>query len=306
MKTNKLFISILSITILVLLIGCQKSKKVKNLPNQINTGSGKFTFTYDGLSQKPINIYYYVPPTGVKENMPILLVFHGDERNANDYINIWMNAANKYGFMVFAPEFTEAQFPGSSAYHIGNVYLDGNYPTAQTLNNENLWTFSMIEPLFDFIRDDTKSSKSSYFIFGHSAGGQFVHRFVMFKPSARINMAIAANSGWYTVADGIANYPYGIMASPLQAINPTTYFSKNLTISVGVLDNNAKDPSLRHNASADLQGLNRLQRADYFFSNSKTYANRLNAAFNWQLRMVNNSGHDANLMSLDAADLFFK
>ena len=38
-------------------------------------------------------------------------------------------------------------------------------------------------------------------MFGHSAGGQFVHRFVQFKPNSRVNYAISANAGWYTVPD---------------------------------------------------------------------------------------------------------
>ena len=143
-------------------------------------------------------------------------------------------------------------------------------------------------------------------MFGHSAGGQFVHRFVLIKPNARFNKAVAANSGWYSVPDGIANFPYGIMNSPISAINPNNYFSRQLYITVGALDNNGLDSSLRHNTASDMQGLNRLDRANYFFSKSQIYANSVQAIFNWQFHTVANSGHDASLMSNDAIRILYQ
>jgi hypothetical protein len=76
-----------------------------------------------------------------------------------------------------------------------------------------------------------------------------VHRFVLLKPNARYKRAVATNSGWYTVAYGVANFPYGIMNCPISAINPNNYFSTKLYITVGALDNNVSDASLRHNTA---------------------------------------------------------
>ena len=297
-KTSIFFVLVL------LFVSCSKDKASTELNNQLSSGSNQFVFTYSGLSQKPINVFYNIP-SGNRSNMPIVIVFHGDERNASDYRNIWINASNQYGFMVFAPEFNSIDFPGGSSYQIGNVYQDGNFPTSQTLNNENVWTFSMIEPLFDYIKANSGSAVPTYDMFGHSGGGQFVHRFVLIKPNARYNRAIAANSGWYTVPDGTTNYPYGIMNCPITAISPNNYFSKKLFITVGSLDNNGSDPSLRHNTESDLQGLNRLARANYFYSKSRTFAISVGATFNWQFHTVANSGHDAVLMSNHAVNLLY-
>ncbi|MDH4402893.1 MAG: hypothetical protein QE264_01450 [Flavobacterium sp.] len=289
----------------LLILSCSKDNTATNSTNQLSSGANQFVFTYSGLPQKPINVFYNIP-SGNRANMPIVIVFHGDERNASDYRDIWINASNQCGFMVFAPEFNSVDFPGGSSYIIGNVYQDGNFPTTQTLNNESVWTFSMIEPLFDFIKVNSGSAALTYDMFGHSGGGQFVHRFVLLKPNARFNKAVAANSGWYTVPDGVANFPYGIMNSPITTTSPNTYFSKKLYITVGALDNNGSDPSLRHNTESDLQGLNRLARANYFFSKSQIYANTTQATFNWQFYTVANSGHDAVLMSNDAINLLFR
>ena len=296
---------IILISLIIIVTSCSKDN-IQTVDSAIfNSGINKFIYLYPELPQKPLNVFYNIP-SGDRKNMPIVLIFHGEERNAIDYRDIWINASNKYGFIVFAPEFNTVDFPGGSSYIIGNVYKDGNYPTPQTLNNENLWTFSIIEPLFDFIKTKTGSTVETYSMFGHSGGGQFVHRYVLFKPNARINKAIAANSGWYSVPDGIANYPYGIMNSPLSLIAPNSYFEKQLYITVGELDNNGSDSSLRHNTASDLQGLNRLERANYFYTNSQSYALKMNSKFNWKFHIVSNSGHDPTKMSNDAINLLFQ
>ena len=300
----KLYFFKISICILVIFTSCSKETGTTDQIDQLKVGSNQFVYTYSGLPQKPINVFYNIP-NGNRTNMPIVLLFHGEERNAQDYRDLWVNASNQYGFMVFAPEFSVADFPGGSSYIIGNVYQDGNYPTAVTLNNESVWTFSIVEPLFDYLKINSGSAALSYDMFGHSGGGQFVHRFVMLKPNARYNRAVAANSGWYTVPDGVASFPYGIMNCPITSISPNNYFSRKLYVTVGALDNNGSDASLRHNTASDLQGLNRLDRANYFFSKSQTYANSVSATFNWQFHTVANSGHDATLMSNDAIGLLF-
>ena len=300
----KLYFFKISICILVIFTSCSKETGTTDQIDQLKVGSNQFVYTYSGLPQKPINVFYNIP-NGNRTNMPIVLLFHGEERNAQDYRDLWVNASNQYGFMVFAPEFSVADFPGGSSYIIGNVYQDGNYPTAVTLNDESVWTFSIVEPLFDYLKINSGSAALSYDMFGHSGGGQFVHRFVMLKPNARYKRAVAANSGWYTVPDGVASFPYGIMNCPITSISPNNYFSRKLYITVGALDNNGSDASLRHNTASDLQGLNRLDRANYFFSKSQTYANAMQATFNWQFHTVANSGHDAVLMSNDAISLLF-
>ncbi len=295
----------IQILLFFVLISCSKDNPETVDSGLLNSGTNKFVYAYFELPQKPINVFYNIP-SGDRKNMPIVLIFHGEERNAIDYRNIWINASNQYGFMVFAPEFNTVNFPGGSSYIIGNVYQDGNFPTTQTLNDESVWTFSIIEPLFDFIKTKTGSTVESYDMFGHSGGGQFVHRFVLFKPNARFNKAIAANSGWFTVPDGVANYPYGIMNSPLSSITPNKYFGKQLFITVGELDNNSSDSSIRHNTASDLQGLNRLDRANYFYSNSQSYAQKTSSEFNWKFHVVPNSGHDATKMSNDAVNRLFQ
>ena len=295
------------IVLMIAFAACSKKTPTTQVDATIQ-GTNFFNFTYAGLTQKPIKVFYHIPQ-GDKTTMPILLIFHGDERNAEDYRNWCIAYANQYHFMVFAPEFTDQNFSGASGYAIGNVYTDGNNPTPLTLIPQDQWTFSYIEPLFDHIKAASGSARNTYKIFGHSGGGQFVHRFVMFKTNARYDTAVAANSGWYTVANpsiNYPNYPYGISNSPLATVNPNNYFSRRLIVSVGQLDTNSNDSSLRHNTASDAQGLNRFDRANYFYQKSQVYATSTNAIFNWRFNIVPNSGHNAQLMMDAAVKLLFQ
>lgn len=274
-------------------------------PENLESGTGWFTYNYASLPNKPMRVFYHIPP-GSRADMPVVMVFHGDERNAEDYRDIWIDAANQYGFMVIAPEFTEQYFPGGNYYILGNVFTDGNNPASSIQNPEPQWTFSVIEPLFDKVKQKTGSTVQTYDMFGHSGGGQFVHRFVLLKPDARYDRAIASNSGWFTVPDTSVYFPYGLDGSPVENTPPGNYFSRRLTVQVGALDNNGNDPSIRHNQQADAQGMNRLERANYFYQQSQQIAAGTSSPFNWEFRIVPNAGHDPVLTSHDAVNILFE
>ena len=53
-----------------------------------------------------------------------------------------------------------------------------------------------IEPLFDDVRKRFGTQVTRYSLYGHSAGAQFVHRYVLFMPEARLDKAVAAELGY--------------------------------------------------------------------------------------------------------------
>ena len=77
------------------------------------------------------------------------------------------------------------------------------------------WSFSIVERLFDHVKSLTTIQPATYYLYGHSAGGQFMHRFVMFMREARFSKAVAANAGWYTMPDQKIAFPYGLSGSRL-------------------------------------------------------------------------------------------
>lgn len=283
------------------LAGCWKSEdNVGPEPEHFKGKQGVVTFdSYAPLSAKPVKVYYNIPTGKSRISMPILIVMAGVERNAADYRNAWVTDSDAKGFMVFAPEFTTTYYPGSSNYNQGGIF------NGSIVRPEAEWTFSLIEALFDFIRDDLGSNRENYDLWGHSAGGQFVHRYVLFKPDARIDRAVAANPGWYTVPDLAVGWPYGLLSSPATSATLTKAFAQHLVVQLGTSDTNANDPNLDHNAAADLQGLTRYARGQYFWN----VANGTKAgypAFNWEKREVAGVAHEYRKMATDAAKLLYR
>lgn len=288
---------------ILLLAGC---KKESPQPNSEWQGSGLALFSdYEPQADKLVRIFYYVPK-GTTATTPIVFVFHGAERNAMDYRNAIVNKADSYGFIAVVPEFSEQQFPGVSAYQIGNVYQNGDQPTPATLNQESQWSLSLVEPIFAFVKNKTKNASERYHFIGHSAGGQFAHRFLLFKPDAKYARGVVSAAGWYTATDAAVNFPYGLQASPLENAMLGPLFAKSICVQVGSADNNPNASSLRRDALSDAQGLHRLARAQYFYSKAGAFADSLGVPFSWQLNIVPGLNHNSAAAIGHAADWLFQ
>ena len=302
--------SILILIIIILFYSCSsKNDGVIGLDNftELNSqseGSGTFPFVYNSNANKILDVYCHIPENS-DSSTPIVFLFHGNNRNANDYRNSLVAKANLYGFILIVPEFTTTQFPGGDGYNLGNVFTDGDNPSVSSLNNESEWAFSVIEPLFNYTKQNLNNQTSKYHIIGHSAGAQFAHRFLFFKPLAKIDKMVASAAGWYTTLDLETNFPYGLNASPLEDINFILLFSKQLTILVGSNDNDPNSSALRHNSVVDLQGLNRLDRATSFYDNAQSKAADLSVNFEWDFVINSNEDHNYLIAVSKASDIIF-
>ncbi|MEE1898772.1 hypothetical protein V1389_10520 [Flavobacterium rakeshii] len=282
-----LFVLLLTLS----LTGCDKND-VSYKQTDMLEGKGVFTYQgYEPLSSKPVNVYYYVPENS-DSTTPVLFALHGANRNAIDYRDAWITYAETNKAIIVAPEFSDAYYPGGDAYNLGNMFTDGDNPSATTLNPESEWTFSIIEPLFSYIKSVTPTSVSTYNMYGHSAGAQFLQKFILLDSATHLNKALASGAGWYTDIDTSIEFPYGLAESPLADINPSNYFAKKVLIQVGENDTDPNSPGLRHNSTVDLQGLTRYDRAIHFFNLSENAAATSSSTFNWELQTVPNATHE--------------
>ncbi|MGS2726720.1 T9SS type A sorting domain-containing protein [Psychroserpens sp. BH13MA-6] len=279
-----------------LLIACF-SEAQNLMPNS----TGSFNYTPDSpLNNQTVEVFYHIP-NGDLSTMPILFSFHGASRNADDYRDYWITMANANGFMVFAPEFSDANFPGGDAYQLANIFDDGDNPSSGSFNSVDEWTFSIIDPLFDYIKTDISGLQEVYDAWGHSGGAQFLHRFVMYLPDSHLNTAVCSNAGWYTVPEFSVDFPYGLQVGELPNADLIDAFSKTLIIHLGQNDTDPNAPGLRHNTVVDnQQGLHRLERGQYFYNTSLITSQDLNATYNWEKHEVAGIGHQAQLMANDA------
>lgn len=259
-------------------------------PGTMSTGQGIVPYTgYAPLKDKPVNIHFYIPE-GEMKTMPVVFIMPGTDRNAKDYLGAWIRNAGDKKVIAVALEFPESSY-STSEYIEGNMFK-GKNPVAE----EN-WSYSVIEPIFSYIKAETGSTASTYRIWGHSAGAQFVHRFVTFKSGLRINKAIAANGGWYTVPDTGIGYPYGLKDSGYaDASTLTRLFGAKLIVMLGDQDTDPNDSSLRHTPEADAQGLFRYDRGLYYFSESQRICKAGSMAFGWKKTVVPGVAHDYNAM----------
>lgn len=231
-------------------------------------GSGSFQFVDErGNADKPITVWTHAPQK-LKSTSPVVFVMHGVRRNGQQYRDQWVDHADKHGFLLVVPEFAEPHYP-SSAYQRGNVVDDNGRPI-----DKSKWTFSAIEHLFDHVKKLSGNTSDRYCLYGHSAGGQFVHRMVLLLPEARWRRAIAANPGYYTMPDFEIGYPYGLRGTTATPETLGQVLARDFVLMLGDQDTKRDDPNLQKTPQADAQGLNRLERGKTFFNRAKQQADR--------------------------------
>ncbi len=257
--------------------------------------TGRFVFT--GWEGPDLPVYYQLPER-VTADTPVVFVMHGVKRDADRYRDEWADLARRHGFIAVVPQFSRADFPGSRGYNTGYFTEEDGTPRPRAL-----WSFAAIEPLFDDVRDRFGTGVTRYTIYGHSAGAQFVHRYVLFMPDARIEQAIAANAGWYTMPDRAIAFPYGLAETPVDAGALKAALGKPLTVLLGTADTDRSDSDLRKTPEADAQGPHRFARGQQFFARGKAAAAALEAPFGWSLRTVPEVGHSNGKMAKAAAPL---
>jgi pimeloyl-ACP methyl ester carboxylesterase len=261
--------------------------------------SGKWSFVFTdakGHADRPIRVYTY-RPRKCDSTCPIQFVLHGMRRNASDYRDYWELAADRYGFLVIAPEFSEKHWPKEGAYNLGDV--------AENKDREK-WAYSVIEHLFDEMRDGQKD----YRIFGHSAGAQFVHRLLFLLPGNRASTAMVANAGWYMMPEwrsdkAAAKWPYSFVDSPAGEKELREAAGRRVYLLLGDADTKTDDPALNKSDGAMKQGATRLERGENFFGALTGAARELGTKLGWELSYVPGVGHDGAKMSRAAADLAY-
>ncbi|WP_186755949.1 hypothetical protein [Echinicola salinicaeni] len=261
--------------------------------SKINEGIDSFViFAYKDSERKSIKVWTYKPKTW-NDKDKIVFVMHGGGRNAEDYLNAWVELANKNNLLIIAPEF-ENKF----SKYTTNDYQEGNLFTFfGTKNPKSEWAYTVVENIFDHIKSVNNITNEQYDIFGHSAGGQFVHRMIMLMPESRIGTAIAANAGLYSLPNEHLEFPYGIKNTETDLQKS---YKKRLIILLGELDN---DPNLGTFRTTDLamkEGANRLERGTNFFNANKELIDKNNWEFNWTIDTIRNVGHNYIKMSKGA------
>ena len=252
-------------------------------------GSSLDKFTFQNWSKPNLDVFYHLPDV-IDENTKILFIVHGNSRNADDYLKVWIKLSEGKNVALFAPHFKRNSF-------ISFNTLQMSTSNGVIRTNTDLYLNNSIDTLFEFIKFKFNLKSKRYDIYGHSAGAQFVHRYLLMSKDPQVNIAVAANAGWYTFLNG-ADFPYGVKNTPISLSdnNVKKFLSMDLHILIGSNDIDVNS-SINKSNGAQNQGLNRFQRAKNFFEYTESIVEQNNLEFNWQYQVVSGAPHSNKVMS---------
>lgn len=304
MRNFRRLLASLALVLFILPAFAQKEKKVKFM-----RGAGMFEITcYEPLADKPLNLWYYIPTSGNIKKMPVLFSMHGAERSGRTQRGVWRNLAEEYGFIVLCPEFLHANGYPENGYQFGGVAVER---MGKEMQPEELWSYKWIESIFDFFKEATGNVSETYDMFGHSAGGQWTHRYLIATPGARCRRAVAANPGNYTypyldglqMPDGtpcnISAWPFSVKGTPFADDDHLrAFFKRDLTILIGSEDTEPQnDPEKEPaNSYCYVQGWTRYERAFRFWEACKKVAEEKGMEFNIKVKVVPGAWHNSGRM----------
>ncbi len=291
----------------------------------IQEGSGEFLIEgNESNKSKTIKVFYH-KPKNYSSDSKILLVIPGAGRNGDSYRDAWIEESENYSVLILSLMYPEKSYDFGDYHLCGIMYdldlkngltyikdsniaeLDEDKFTFKTNTNPNDWIFNDFDRVFDLAVKHLNSSQTTYDIFGHSAGGQILHRMAIFNVQSKANHIISANSGFYTLPSFDFKLPFGVQEAPFEEKNFSSIFEKKLILMVGELDNeNEKGGTLLHSVSVNKQGMHRLSRGSFFYNTSKAKAESLKTNFNWKLEIVPDTGHDHRKMGDAAGKYLYK
>ena len=249
-------------------------------------------------SEFPDQILYLhaARPADYTPRTPVLFVHHGVGRNGADYRDYWLPLAEANGLLAVAIEFPETSFPDYLRYHFGNMHNEDG-----SLNPREKWTYAIIPRVFEALRESGVTTRERYGMFGHSAGGQFVHRMLSFGFRDRVAVAVSANAGTYAMPDLDTPWPFGLGQTEVTTATLASLLNFPLTVMAGTNDTKTTGRYFPKGPRSMRQGETRYHRAHNYVRLGHQAADTLGTRCAWTVIDVPDVGHDGHGMSIAAA-----
>lgn len=230
--------------------------------------------------------------------LPVVFVHHGVARNGRDYRDYWLAHVNAGRMLAIAVEFPEASFPEYLWYNFGNLHAADGSP-----NPRERWTFGIDTRLFAALRQQGLTTTQRYGLFGHSAGGQYVHRMLSFGYRDQVAVAVSANAGTYAMPELTTAWPWGLGATDVTEDDLRILLGFPLTVMAGTNDVKTTGRFFPKGPKSLKQGPTRHARAHSYLRVARSMAAELGVSLAWQVIDVPDVGHDGKRMSDAAAPL---
>ena len=256
----------------------------------LEAGNGVFTVS---LGRANISLYLRHPDLRHPDSCEprgAVLVFHGRRRNATDYLEYAEQLAEKHCLLLAAPRFDAEHF-SSRRYQRGGIMKHGKpAPHGE-------WASTIVKRLVNWMRAYQGDPHLPIWLFGHSAGGQFLSRAAAFDAPDGIERIVVANPSSYVLPSLQERAPYGlagIYSGETEEQALASYLAQPLTLYLG-----GRDTGKRHldkHPAARRQGKNRLQRGLHIYEQGRVAAQHLGVPFGWKLVVAPDVGHNARSM----------
>ncbi len=233
----------------------------------------------------PITVFTYKPSS--YRNGPLLVIFHGVNRNAEEYRNHAIGMAEKFKAIVVAPQFDSRRF-NSDRYQRGGVLRNGK-PQPQ-----EQWTYAIVHRLVAQVRAAEGRPAMPYYLIGHSAGGQFLARMAAFSPGDASRIVVAnPSSHLFPTRDLPYGYGFGNLPPELSSdARLRAYLAAPLTLYLGKGDI-AATANFDASPTAMRQGVSRVERGRACYAMARKLAARNKWTCNWRKIETRGVGHSA-------------
>jgi poly(3-hydroxybutyrate) depolymerase len=262
-------------------------------------GTNAIPFAFKGSPGREIILHTY-KSAGYAPGKNVVFVQHGMKRNGDDYRDFWIPAANQHDLLIIAPTFPDASFQGAESYNDGMVR-----DAKGQITSPESWIYRVPSLVAASLVEAGVMAEGRARIFGHSAGGQFLHRMVSLLGFGPFTAAATGNAGWYSLPTLDVAFPAGLAGVGLDEADLVRLLESPLHIMAGLKDCETTADNLPSQPEALAQGAGRLQRAHNYFAKGKAMAKTLGCGCNWRFTEVPDVAHDGRAMSVAAAGIWF-
>ena len=152
--------------------------------------------------------FYTYIPTALPPQPEIVVIVHGtpaEEETAEDtahyYLTSWLDFAEGHGYILIVPAFNQENFSS----HKGDHAISGYRGLFGREINADEWVLRLVRAY----QQAFGASEQRFYLYGHSAGGQFVARFLVTHPED-IKQAVISSAATYPQPNPEVAWPYGL------------------------------------------------------------------------------------------------